>query len=90
MDKRKLGKEMKCTMPNIMHLTNTLDQTKIIHTTLYFLMDGIEELRLLKKNPTLSRYLYQPNPVLSKFSEDDHLKVFDIAEEFLAIKVRLL
>ncbi|XP_053377268.1 hepatocyte growth factor receptor-like isoform X2 [Mercenaria mercenaria] len=81
------GKQMICTMPNILPLMTSLDQTTLTHVSVYFVMDGIEKLlKLNKYNPSLSRYIYNPNPTVNKFEGEEFLRIFDIAEEYLEIK----
>ncbi|XP_060573319.1 uncharacterized protein LOC132731202 [Ruditapes philippinarum] len=75
------GKEMTCTMPNILPLMTSMDQSTLTHVFVYFSMDGIEKLR----KPT-HRFIYNPNPVVTKFDGEEFLRVFDIEEDDLEIK----
>ena len=79
---------MTCLMPNILPLMTTLDQTSLLHVNIYFVMDGIEELRDLGEHqPTLSNFIYNVIPKISKFEEDGFVKQFDLEETDLVIKV---
>jgi hypothetical protein len=51
-------------------------------------MDGIERLRFLKKYySSLSSFIYYPNPRIHKFADANFLRIFDITEDYLEIKV---
>ena len=84
----KNGSEMICLMPSINEFMSRLDQTQTVIVTLNFIMDGIKSLKEFSTtNMRLSRYFYYENPKLYKFEGDEKLVLFDIAEEFLKIKV---
>ena len=77
-------------MPTIDDFMGKLDQTQTVIVTINFIMDGITSLRnpaFSKNNLRLSRYFYYENPSLYKFEEDEQLVLFDIAEDYLKIKV---
>ena len=81
---------MICMMPTIDDFMSKLDQTQTVIVTINFIMDGITSLRnpaFSKNNLRLSRYFYYENPTLYKFEEDEQLVLFDIAEDYLKIKV---
>jgi hypothetical protein len=69
-------------MPNILPLMTSMDQTTLTHVFVYFSMDGIEKLR----KPT-HRFIYNPNPIVTKFDGEEFLRVFNIEEDDLEIKV---
>lgn len=83
------GKKMVCTMPNILPLMSSLDQSQLTHVYVYFVMDGIESLQDFQTfSPTLSRFIYNPNPTVNKFEGEDFLRIYDITEDYLEIKVK--
>lgn len=87
-DPQRDGEWMTCVMPNIRPLMTTLSQKLLVHVKMYFVMDGITELRNLDKyDLSLSNFIYNPNPYLMKFEEENFVKEFDLTESYLDIKV---
>ena len=83
------GSKMVCIMPSIEDYLSLLDQTQTVPVSIFFNMDGITSLgeKEFPSKIKLSRHLYYENPKLYKFEGDETLLLFDIAEEFLKIKV---
>ncbi|KAL4226642.1 hypothetical protein ACF0H5_014623 [Mactra antiquata] len=76
------GQTMLCIMPNILPVMVLLDQSILQQVYIFFIMDGIEGLRQLENtNPSLSRFIYNPRPTISKFEEEGYVRIFDIGKE---------